>query len=104
MSEPYMKRSLLSKKTVSYQTAKTRAESGGALSKRNYEQSKGRRWKLEDLLKGGGVFRAADFDLDGADGFCGAEGEADLRGCGSRTIHRSEERRVGKECRSGWAP
>jgi hypothetical protein len=42
---------------------------------------------LEDLLKGGGVFGAADFDLDGADGFCGAEGEADLRGCGGGTIH-----------------
>ena len=42
---------------------------------------------MEDLLKGGGVFGAADFDLDGADDFCGAEGEADLRGCGRWTVH-----------------
>ena len=42
---------------------------------------------MEDLLKGGGVFGPADFNLDGADDFCGAEGEADLRGCGGGTVH-----------------
>ena len=42
---------------------------------------------MEDLLEGCGVFGTADLDLDSPYDFCGAEGEADLRGRGSGAIH-----------------
>src|SRR3712207_9253312 len=66
----------------------------------------GRFWEVhEALMERGPAFSAGDFgriarefDLPGADAREAASAAA------RRRVRRSEERRVGKECRSRWSP
>ena len=56
---------------------------------------------LNAQLKSKGVWFPVDVSTAAQ---CTIGGMTGNNSCGSRSLHRSEERRVGKECRSRWSP